>query len=321
MSTGAATAHPKREPFSPAEVAAYYLVRLPTRELQGDRLRGPCPIHKGVCNSFAVNPQTGDWFCHSQCGRGGDIYKLEMELTGSDFKTSAAEVERIVGRQEPARTNGKTGGRRDLGLIVATYDYVDELGRLLFQCVRYDPKNFAQRQPDGRGGWIWNLKGVRRVLYQLPKLKDADLVFVVEGERDVQTVERLGLVGTCNPMGAGPGKWLPAYSDSLRGKRVVIIPDADEPGRKHAANIARQLLDVAAEVRMIKLPGVKDISDWALAGGTIEQLEKLVAGVEPFARVENAERGGPSQSTLPQPHHRRLRKLRPRQRNRSDSVR
>jgi 5S rRNA maturation endonuclease (ribonuclease M5) len=296
MGTGAARAHPKREPFSPAEVAAYYSVRLATRELQGDRWRGPCPIHSGVHKSFAVNPHTGDWFCHSQCGRGGDIYSLEMELTGLDFKAAAAEVDRIVGRQEPARTNGKTGDRRNLGRIVAQYDYVDEFGRLLFQCVRYEPKKFAQRQPDGRGGWIWNLKGVQRVLYRLPKLKDADQVFVVEGERDVHTVEMLGLVGTCNPMGAGPGKWLPAYSESLRGKRVVIIPDADKSGRTHADNIARQLLGFAAEVRMVELPGVKDISDWVRTGAMFEQLEKLVTEVEPFARVEIAPQEGPSRS-------------------------
>jgi hypothetical protein len=249
MGTGAARAHPKREPFSPAEVAAYYLVRLPNRELQGDRLQGPCPIHKGVRNSLAVNPQTGDWFCHSQCGRGGDIYSLEMELTGLDFKAAAEEVDRIVGRPEAAWTNGKTGGGRNLGRIVDTYDYVDELGRLLFQCVRHEPKNFTQRRPDGRGGWIWNLKGVRRVLYRLPRLKDADQVFVVEGERDVHTVESLGLTETCNPMGAG--KWIREYSESLRGRRVVIIGDADEPGRKHAATIGKDPLDVAAEVRRI----------------------------------------------------------------------
>ena len=105
MGTGAARAYPKREPFSPAEVAAYYLIRLPNRELQGGRWRRPCPIHKGVRNSFVVDPQTGDWFCHSQCGRGGDIYSLEMELTGLDFRAAAAEVDRIIGRPGAVRTN------------------------------------------------------------------------------------------------------------------------------------------------------------------------------------------------------------------------
>ena len=54
--------------------------------------------------------------------------------------------------------------------IVATYDYHDQHGQLLFQVVRYDPKDFRQRRPDGNGGWIWKLDGVDRVLYRLPEL-------------------------------------------------------------------------------------------------------------------------------------------------------
>jgi hypothetical protein len=61
-----------------------------------------------------------------------------------------------------------TRGNNTAAQIVATYDYTDEAGKLLFQTVRYQPKDFAQRQPDGKGGWIWNLKGARRVLYRQP---------------------------------------------------------------------------------------------------------------------------------------------------------
>jgi 5S rRNA maturation endonuclease (ribonuclease M5) len=83
----------------------------------------------------------------------------------------------------------------------------------------------------------------------LPKLKDAGQVFVVEGERDVHAIEKLGLIGTCNPMGAG--KWRLEYSESLRGKPVVIIGDADKPGREHASKVAQDLVGVAAEVRKL----------------------------------------------------------------------
>ncbi len=172
------------------------------------------------------------------------------------------------------------GASQASSAIVATYDYVDEDGHLLLQCVRYDPKDFRQRQHDGPG-WIWNLDGVRRVLYRLPKLKSAARVFVVEGERDVHTIEKLGLIGTCNPMGAG--KWRPEYAESLRGKQVVIIGDADKPGRKHAADVAQNLLGVAAEVRKLELPAGKDISDWVNQGGTLRELEELVARAEALA--------------------------------------
>ena len=51
-----------------------------------------------------------------------------------------------------------------------TYDYESEFGELLYQGVRFMPKGFSQRRPDGEGGWIWNLEGVERVPYRLPEL-------------------------------------------------------------------------------------------------------------------------------------------------------
>lgn len=75
--------------------------------------------------------------------------------------------------------------------IVATYDYVDEAGRLLFQVLRRAaPKAFLQRRPDPKrpGEWIWKLEDTPRVLYRLPDLcagvAKGDPVFVVEGEKD-----------------------------------------------------------------------------------------------------------------------------------------
>src|SRR5262249_1888891 len=102
-----------------------------------------------------------------------------------------------------AHTKGKT-----LGTIIETYDYRDEADALMFQVCRFEPKDFRQRKLDGNGGWTWKLGDVRRVLYQLPKLLKADPavpVYVCEGEKDVQFLERLGLVATTNAGGAG--KW------------------------------------------------------------------------------------------------------------------
>src|SRR5260370_29620343 len=109
----------------------------------------------------------------------------------------------------------------------------------LYQVVRYDPKDLRQRGPDGKGGWIWNLNGVRRVLYCLPDLLRAKAILVCEGEKDCETARKMGLVATCNVGGAG--KWREEYSDCLRGKRGVIIADADGPGRKHAEQLAASL--------------------------------------------------------------------------------
>jgi hypothetical protein len=135
-------------------------------------------------------------------------------------------------------------GDRFTERIVATYDYRDEGGTLRFQVVRLrDPKSFRQRRPDGRGGWIWNLEGVAPLLYRLPELLAADpteWVFIVEGEKDVDTLWALGLVATTNPGGAG--KWRPEFNRWLVGRRVVLLPDNDAPGKNHMEMIATCLL-------------------------------------------------------------------------------
>ncbi|MCG3181402.1 MAG: hypothetical protein BIFFINMI_03795 [Phycisphaerae bacterium] len=172
------------------------------------------------------------------------------------------------------------------GRIVATYDYRDAAGELRFQVVRFEPKDFRQRRPDGSGGWTWDLAGVGRVLYRLPELLAADPsvpVFVAEGEKDADNLASIGLVATTNPGGAG--KWSKLSDDSaLHGRRVVILPDKDTPGRRHAEDVAGRLHGKAAEVRLVELPGDgKDASDWieSLDSRTPEELrDMLLAMVE-----------------------------------------
>ena len=196
--------------------------------------------------------------------------------------------------------------------ILRTYDYLDEEGKLLYQAVRLrapPPKNkdFRQRRPDGRGGWIWDLKKIRRLLYRLPELLKADpakIVFLVEGEKDVETLVKLGLVATTNPMGAG--KWRQEYADSLKGRIVVILADNDDPGRKHANQLADSLKGIAASVKIVELPGLPekgDVSDWVeeRVAGSAEVVDypaiarELMALVEQPAKVINpiAEDAGP----------------------------
>jgi hypothetical protein len=163
--------------------------------------------------------------------------------------------------------------------IVATYDYHDADGELLFQVVRFDPKEFRQRRPDGHGGWEWKLGRTPRVLYRLPELLAASpdaWAFVAEGEKDADRLASVGLVATTCPQGAG--KWNKLSDDSaLNGRRVVIIADKDAPGRAHAADVAMRLRGRAADLRILELPGPgKDASDWFDAGGTAEQLMQLV---------------------------------------------
>jgi hypothetical protein len=177
--------------------------------------------------------------------------------------------------------------------IAATYDYSNEQGDLLYQVVRYEPKDFKQRRPDGNGGWIWNLKGVQRVLYRLPEVLAQESIFVCEGEKDCDTARGLGLVATCNPGGAG--KWRGEFSEALRGKQVCIIADADEPGRKHVQQVATSLVGKAESMKILELPRAKDLSEWVERGGTREALMELNGNApewKPSAEAAQLKRNG-----------------------------
>jgi AAA domain len=169
--------------------------------------------------------------------------------------------------------NGHANGDRPN--ITATYPYRDERGELLFEVCRKSNKTFPVRRPDGRGGWIWRLDKTRRLLYRLVELladESDGVVFIPEGEKDVDALSSIGLVATTNPLGAG--KWDDEYNEHLRGRHVCILPDADAPGRKHASSVARSVASVAATVKILELP-VQDVSDWLAAGHGRDELLTL----------------------------------------------
>ena len=168
--------------------------------------------------------------------------------------------------------------------ITDIYDYRDENGLLLFQVVRLEPKTFRQRRPDGTGGWIWSLDGTRRVLYNLPDLRSAHAVLVVEGEKDAATGRRLGFAATCNSGGAG--KWHDEYAECLGGKMIVIIADADEPGRKHAQQIAKSLHGKTKSLKALEFKDAKDLTEWVEHGGTREALLELIKNTAEWTPAE-----------------------------------
>lgn len=269
------------EQFTSTEVSAYYSARVPLLKQRSKEWRGPCPIHKGDKDSFAVNSATGMAYCHSECNKGWGIIEFEVELRGGDRTSARAEVNRIIGHSGTQRNPEPKTQKK----IVATYPYTDEKGNVLCEVVRYDPKGFRQRRSNGQGGWIWNLEGVRQVPYRLQRILPTETVYIVEGEKDVDTLEGWGFVATCNSGGAG--KWSSDLSKYLRNKHVIIIPDNDKPGRSHAASVSELLDGVATSVLLIELPDLPekgDLSDWKDLGGTAEKLRELVkqaAQVEP----------------------------------------
>lgn len=174
--------------------------------------------------------------------------------------------------------------------VEATYDYVDERGRLLYQVLRKTGKRFLQRKPDGAGGWDWKLGDVRRVPYHLPELLAADpdaTVYIVEGEKDADNLQRALSIGavrcvvTCNAGGAG--KWHTVQlcaAVALKDRSVVIIADADDAGRRHARQVHDALKVTAKSITMVEPPApYKDISDVLRAGLALHALIPMTVPV------------------------------------------
>jgi hypothetical protein len=206
-------------------------------------------------------------------------------------------------RYEKARERRRVvNGQGSFGRILTAYPYTDEVDALLFEVVRFDTadpdQRFRHRRPDGNGGWIWHIKGIRnRVLYQLRALIDAvkagQRVLICLGERDANTAINLGFSATTNP--GGVNKWFNEYDEFFRGADVVIISHNDPQskdattgalqfhpdgrpmhrGQDHAARVAKRMCKVAAHVRTVIFPQ-KDLSAWVEAGGTRVGLEALI---------------------------------------------
>ena len=220
-----------------------------------------CPAHDDRHNSLSVSVNSEGSvlvYCHADCS----FSKIAPYL-GLDSKSSDTPTRRRLSE---------------------TYDYTDEHGRLLFQTLRYEPKDFRQRRPGANRRWIYNLTGVRLVPYRLPEILPAPLVYICEGEKDVEAIRKLGETATCNPMGAG--KWRSEFNKYFKGKTVVILPDNDAAGRSHASKVAESLFGVAKEVFVVNLPDLPDkgdVSEFFENGGTIDDLIELVRLALPWS--------------------------------------
>ncbi len=232
-----------------------------------------CPAHNDTKPSLSVKLVNGKilLFCHSGCTT-PDIV-ASIGLTMADLNPN---------------------GRPTEPKITATYDYTDADGKLLYQVVRYDPKAFKQRRPDGNGGWHWNIKGITPVLYRLPEVLKAmsggQAVYICEGENDTDNLHKIGLTATTNSGGAE--KWRPGHSEALMGASVVILPDKDVAGQRHATKVAASLHSKARSIKIVELPDrdghqVKDVSDWLATGGIRADLERLASEATEYKPKEN----------------------------------
>jgi putative DNA primase/helicase len=212
-----------------------------------------CPAHADRDPSLSIAEKDGKVLVHCHAGCSTDAIVQAVGLTMSDLFEDC-----------PKRSRPKK--------ISAIYSYTDEEGEVLFQAIRFQPKDFSYRTPDDtkKGGYRWDLKDVRRVLYRLPAIVDAKTVWLVEGEKDVHSLLGQGVEATCNPMGAG--NWLPEYTEALKGKNVAIVRDMDLAGARHAHRVYQELCQAGCTVRILEPAKGKDVSDHLAAGLSLKEL-------------------------------------------------
>lgn len=228
-----------------------------------------CPVHQGSDNDSASITSSGNgkilFTCHSK----GCSYLDFIKAIGVS-PIAGVELRSPVSPEE-------------------VYQYTDENRNVLYEVLRYQGKKFKQRCLVN-GESSWSIKDVRRVPYRLPEvleaIADGRTVFWVEGEKDVHTLERLGLCATTSSGGAG-GKFRPEWVQLLAGINAIVIPDNDKPGDDYAENVCTGLA-AAGKARVVRLPGLcvgGDVSDWI---GTTKTATDLLAVISrPLVVIED----------------------------------
>jgi putative DNA primase/helicase len=258
----------------------------------GRMSRFPHDMRFGTRGSISINFEKGIFHDH-EANEGGGVLDLIKHMSGRSSGEAMAWLRRqgLLSSFLPSPTLKAAGSASsftngDARRIVETYPYSDREDAMLFEVVRFEPKDFRQRRPGPGGNWIWNLDGVPRVLYRLPAVIEAvrqgRTIYICEGEKDVQSICSLGFDATTSPGGAG--KWNSIYNETLRDADVVLLPHNDGPGRDHAEAVALALHGVARRLRVLDLSSVwsecppkGDISDWIrLGGGTAARFGELV---------------------------------------------
>lgn len=244
------------------------LASFPGAKKEGRGWSARCPAHDDHRASLSISTgETQPWLvkCHAGCST-------------EDIVTAAGLT--MADLMKPHQDGTRKAS------ISAVYRYYDEQGTHLYNVVRFDhPKDFRQQRADG----VWSMEGVRRVLYQLPGLQGKSVVYAVEGERDADRLRAKGIDATTSPGGAC--KWKPEFTDQLKNagvQQVVILPDADDPGRRHAQQVAESCHASGLHVKVVELPGLPeagDVSDWLTAGHTTAELFALVEASAPYAGV------------------------------------
>jgi len=215
-----------------------------------------------------------------------------------DLGTAGRQAPERLRAKPPAPAKTPKAPKVELGEVVAQYEYSAADGSPIGRVLRYDPKDFRPQR--------WNPQtkrykfgGFPPTLYGLPQVTAAigagEPVYLVEGEKDADTANRYGMVGTTNASGGGRGKFLKEHAEQLRGAHVVIVADRDKAGYEHAAEAWERLDGIAASTRVVQPTHGKDLTDHAEAGQDIEDLEPI----DPTAKLAELAAAAPQDAPPP----------------------
>lgn len=236
----------------------------------GRSWQATCPSHPDRTPSLSITESpTGNAliYCHAGCTTPQIVADLKLKFVDLfPAKTNTTQIDR---------------GRR----VDKTYDYHNQDGTLIYQVIRYTPKDFRQRQPNPDGTWTHNLKGITPVLYQTPQLARAvqtgQTIWICEGEKDAENAQwwQPTIVATTKSGGAckHPDHWRPEWTRLLEGAaKVVIIADDDQAGHRHAQIIYDALHGHVQQLH-IALPAIphKDLHDHIANFQTPDQLRTI----------------------------------------------
>lgn len=225
---------------------------------RGDALVAQCPAHDDRTPSLSIakgDRQPVVFTCHAGCDPARVVESLGLRWAD-------------VCEPRPEQT-----ARR----IEDVYRYHDDAGTVLFEVVRYSPKSFRQRRPDGRGGHRWDMTGTDRVLYRLPAVLAAvaagELVYLCEGEKDADRLAAAGVCATTTSGGASNFTVTAANAvATLTGAHVVIVHHQDPPGEQYARTAAAALAPIAGSVTVARPHGrFNDVADHLAAGHTVTE--------------------------------------------------
>ena len=203
--------------------------------------------------------------------------ELSPDCMGKEFVNILKFYADKTGVEFDLKTKNKSS--KPKGKIIATYDYVNLSGELIYQVCRLKPKSFRQRRPDPHtpNAYLWNMEGISALPYWVTNIVDNQTVYIVEGEKCADDlIDKFALPATT--FHGGAGKWYPEVLQYFQGKNLILLPDNDTPGKEHMQRLAHAFKNTAKSIKIVELPGLEikgDISDWITTGNTKEKLLDL----------------------------------------------